>query len=63
MATPAAQTPVVAAPSQPVKPGKVAAEERVKFHRIRITLTSRNAQNLEKGNSSPLCALAALQAC
>ena len=37
----------------PQKPKAFEAEE-TKLHRIRITLTSRNVRNLEKGLSVPL---------
>eukprot|EP01087_Luapelamoeba_hula_P008810 TRINITY_DN222_c0_g1_i1.p2 TRINITY_DN222_c0_g1~~TRINITY_DN222_c0_g1_i1.p2 ORF type:complete len:143 (-),score=19.98 TRINITY_DN222_c0_g1_i1:58-432(-) len=38
----------MASVAQPVKPGKQGREEEQSFHRIRITLTSRNVRNLEK---------------
>lgn len=34
--------------------GKAAGEETVRVHRIRITLTSKNVANLEKGAPPPL---------
>lgn len=37
----------------PIKPGKVGVEETIEqVHRIRITLSSKNVKNLEKGKSS-----------
>lgn len=37
----------------PIKPGKVGVEEAIEqVHRIRITLSSKNVKNLEKGKSS-----------
>lgn len=36
----------------PIKPGKVGVEEAIEqVHRIRITLSSKNVKNLEKGKS------------
>eukprot|EP01113_Clastostelium_recurvatum_P019159 TRINITY_DN2261_c0_g1_i5.p2 TRINITY_DN2261_c0_g1~~TRINITY_DN2261_c0_g1_i5.p2 ORF type:complete len:148 (-),score=53.51 TRINITY_DN2261_c0_g1_i5:69-479(-) len=50
MATPAVSTPSAVPTHVPVTKGKAGFEgpEQTRFHRIRITLTSRNVENLEK---------------
>jgi hypothetical protein len=40
--------------AMPIKPGKVGVEEAIEtVHRIRITLSSKNVKNLEKGELPP----------
>jgi hypothetical protein len=40
--------------AMPMKPGKAGVEEAIEtVHRIRITLSSKNVKNLEKGELPP----------